>query len=75
MTKVLIEGVEYEPKPNPIKPPPNDVEATHWAILPDESIVYYVIGDEVLLWLPLSSVWVSPGLVPYTLHCFGDHES
>ncbi len=53
--------------------PPERIEgATHWAILPDDSVLYYKVSDEVHLWLPLSHVWDLPNLVPYTLHCFDD---
>ena len=50
--------------------PENKINATHWAVLPDKTILFYRIGDEVFLWLPLSKVWESPKTVPYTLHCF-----
>ena len=41
--------------------------ATHYALLPDRSIIYYKLGNEVLLWLPYSEVWGVPETVPYSL--------
>ena len=53
-----------------MRTPENKINATHWAVLPDKTILFYRIGDEVFLWLPLSKVWESPKTVPYTFHCF-----
>ncbi|MBM96000.1 MAG: hypothetical protein CMI09_09175 [Oceanospirillaceae bacterium] len=72
--KVEIDGIEYIEKPAPITPPPNKVQATHWAVLPDDSIVFYRVTDEVLIWLPYSGVWDNPGLVPYTLYSYDKHS-
>ena len=51
-------------------PPENEVGATHWAVLPDESILFYRVDSTILLWRPFSKVWDTPGIVPYTLHSF-----
>jgi len=76
MPKVMIDGVEYVEKPQPITPPKNDVGgATHFAVCPDGQILFYLIGDEAQLWLAMSKMWTSPGTVPYTLNCFGDYEA
>jgi len=47
--------------------------ATHWALLPDKTILYYKVGNSVLLWFPISKRWDKPGLVPYTLFSFGEN--
>lgn len=77
MTAVLVEinGIEYIKKPEAIMPPQNDVEATHWAVCPDDSIILYKITDRVLLWAPASEVWLLPSDSdnPYTLYCFDDY--
>lgn len=74
MKAVLIEGVEYIKKPEPVEQPKNNIDATHWAILPDGSILFYRVGDKVFLWKPSSKVWDSPATVPYTLYVFCDDE-
>lgn len=50
--------------------PTNDVGATHWAVTPDSEVLFYKIGDDTLLWLAYSEVWITPGMAPYTLHPF-----
>jgi hypothetical protein len=56
--------------------PDNHVGATHWGAMPDGGILFYKISEaEILLWAPFSKVWMSPGIVPYTLHCFDDEEN
>lgn len=57
-----------------IEAPTNDLNATHWVVLPDGQIIYYKIDDRVLLWHPHSKRWDNPGLVPYTLYCFDDFK-
>ena len=70
--RVLIDGVEYIKKPGEIKPPKNEIDATHWAVLPDGQILLYKIDDDVRLWMPRFQEWVNPTIVPYTLYSFDD---
>jgi hypothetical protein len=70
MTTVIIDGVEYIPKPREMPMPTNKIGATHFAILPDKSIIFYRIEDTVLVWKPISKCWDAPSLVPYTLNTF-----
>lgn len=44
--------------------------ATHWALLPDGGVIFYKINEQILLWAPYSKAWISPGIVPYTIHPF-----
>ncbi|MER2492363.1 hypothetical protein [Catenovulum sediminis] len=55
------------------KPPENTIGATHWSILPDDSIVFYKIEGDIFTWS--GSRWFKPTIAPYTLHCFDDYES
>lgn len=57
------------------KAPENKLNATHWAELPDGSILFYRVTDDVLLWFPKWQGWDKPGLVPYTLYSFDDYEN
>ena len=46
--------------------------ATHKAILPDDSEVYYQVNDEVThtniwIWSSHHGIWSSPGSIPYSL--------
>ena len=75
MPKVIIDGVEYVKKTTGNEPPRNDLNASHWAELPDGSKLFYRVGGEVLLWLAYSEIWEPPHTVPYTLYCFDDYES
>ena len=75
MPKVIIDGVEYVEKLAKIKPPANDLNATHWAELPDGSKLFYKLGEELLWWLPASMKWEPPRIVPYTLYCFDDFDA
>ena len=74
MPKVIIDDIEYIENPYVLTPPQNDLRATHWAELPDGSVIMYRVFDDVKLWLPLSEKWTCPGTVPYTLNCFADYE-
>ena len=70
MTTVLINGIEYVPKEktDPNLQIVNDIGATHYAILPDESIVFYKLEDyTIFVWLPLNCVWRDDIEVPYDL--------
>jgi len=71
--EIIINGTEYIEKPAARVPPKNTLGATHWAELPDGSLLFYEIGDQVLLWLPYAKAWAKPGLIPYTLHCFAEY--
>lgn len=73
MITVTIDGINYVEEPKSIAPPKNEIRATHWAVLPDESVVYYRVKNDVLIWLPLSEIWSKPGTVPYTLYAFDDY--
>ena len=74
MSKVFIDEIEYVKKKNDnVNVPENKIGATHWAVLPDESIVFYKITSKVLMWFPLSKVWDDPKTTPYTLHSFDDY--
>ncbi|PCJ26745.1 MAG: hypothetical protein COA94_04930 [Rickettsiales bacterium] len=75
MATVIINNVEYIEKPKDIKPPENIHNATHWAVLPDDSILFYRVDDEVVLWQPLSQLWIPPSTVPYTLHSYDDYST
>lgn len=70
MTTVLIDGVEYVKKEqkDSLKIE-NNIGATHYAILPDDSIVFYKLYCGVFVWLPLSQCWKEEycGIVPYDL--------
>lgn len=72
MISVIINGEEYIKKPAVQSTPEKIDGATHFAILPDDSIVYYQVADSVRIWLPNSKFWDLPGLVPYTLISFDD---
>ena len=72
--KVVIDDVEHIGKPSGISPPSNDVGATHWAECPDGSKLFYIVGNDVLLWMPQNKVYQGPVTVPYTLYCFDDFE-
>ena len=46
--------------------------ATHFAKLPDDTQIYYKVVDRedatvIEIWLPISGMWVSPGIIPYSL--------
>ena len=41
--------------------------ATHWAEAPDFEIIYFTIGDDLQVWLPLSNIWGNTSSAPYTL--------
>jgi len=56
--------------------PTNEIGATHWAKLPDESILYYkLLDDELSIWIPISKLWIPPGDVPYTLYPFNGDQA
>ena len=76
MTTVLINGVEYIKKPAPIKPPTNNIGATHWAVCPDGDIIFYKITNTILLYGQISRMWLTPTYeaIPYTLYCFDDYD-
>lgn len=68
MPTVIIDGIEYVPKAKNEKPKiENNIGATHYAILPDDSIVFYCLGDGVLVYLPMSNIWKYIDDVPYDL--------
>lgn len=52
--------------------PNNNIGATHWAELPDKTILFYKVGNDVLLWFPLTERWDEPDTVPYSLYSFDD---
>lgn len=50
----------------------NDIGATHWAVLPDNTILLYKVGHHTKLWLDHSEVWTDVHMIPYTLYSFDD---
>jgi len=54
--------------------PENKMNATHWAVTPENGILFYRIDSNVSIFLPFSKVWGLAGIVPYTLYCFDDEE-
>jgi len=55
------------------KSPENLYGATHYAILPDDTNVFYRISNGLsLMYFPLSKVWQETNDVPYTLYSFDE---
>lgn len=48
--------------------------ATHYAKLPDNTFLFYKLGNESLLWFPVSKVWGKSSLIPYTLYYFDEDK-
>lgn len=70
--EVTIDGVEYVKKSVDTVKPVNDIGATHWAVCPEGSIIFYKITHKAELWLPMSKVWNYVTIAPYTMFCFDD---
>lgn len=70
--EVFISLLVDEAKRTKPVPPPNKIGATHWAILPDDSFVFYKLGESLLIWS--GSRWYKPSMVPYTLYSFDDYD-
>lgn len=76
MECVIIDGVEYVPKPTTVVPPTNDIGATHWAVLPDGSIQYYKIDQKLSIWIQSAILWqAGVTSIPYTLYSFDSYEN
>lgn len=70
--KLCKDLVQQILKPEKPTLPENPLNATHWAKLPDNSILYYQVTNNILLWAPASRIWIKPEIVPYTLISFDD---
>jgi len=77
LADAMLEAQGNYAKGEIIKKPLNEIGATHYAICPDDTILYYQYNaylNTFLMWFPYSKVWDKPHLIPYTLHYFHEGE-